>query len=725
MYLYRLTPCPRKYSIYDATVDDWSAILKLAFDWRFSEVKKFCVRELEKFEIAPLHKIELYQAYELDKKLLIPSYVAMCMRPEPLSIKEGRQLGLETALLLATAREGARGRPSSSPGQLCSSPVTVESDDMISIIKDVFGIIVSPPSPSLSPLENTGTASASMTPATNVTNGTTKLTTPKKAQSGTTPSINTATTAVNSVFGTASTPTVTAAKEAAAKDTVKSPGQSTSTSSPTILSGRLNSVFAPMQGTVRPPPLEPPPRAPSPQVETPMVEEASSADLPAPLPAQTPAVQTSVLETPPVKKVEEQPAKPPPKQTKKGKKAAQKKAAAQLQAAESGGTTTPTKEEEVPNDHSTSTPDVISSQSHSQSDAPILVDITSVPTTAPPQQSQTAAESTTPDVKSKEDVPDAGETPSDSSHEPSGSCGSGQDQHAENGRKEGGVAQSETPAVPVSDPALAISTSAPADVDATAATTAQPTTEGPILASDTGTHESVPTTDSAEGTTPAGSTGTTSGEAPAVPSGSSDPILEGGDKTQSSGKDNKTESEANADVKVDQAAPVAADAPAAPETSVPSVNGDASTTTATAADATPVGDKTVCTSESPNPDAAKTLSAPTTSAVHPATPSTANPPSSATAAPLASSATAVAADTINLSPAPTSGPERAASATAEPTASAAPELPTSSTADPSTPTPKADEGKTGATRSGTPKPGSKGKKTPGNTPGQPTVLQFS
>ena len=129
--------------------------MKLAFDWRFAEVKKLCVRELEKFEIPPLQKIELYQAYELDKKLLIPSYVAMCMRAEPLSIKEGRQLGLETALLLATARESARGRPSGSPGQLCSSPVTVESEDMVSIIRDVFGIIASPPSPSLSPLENT------------------------------------------------------------------------------------------------------------------------------------------------------------------------------------------------------------------------------------------------------------------------------------------------------------------------------------------------------------------------------------------------------------------------------------------------------------------------------------------------------------------------------------------------------------------------------------------
>ncbi|PCH35703.1 hypothetical protein WOLCODRAFT_80255, partial [Wolfiporia cocos MD-104 SS10] len=97
-----------KYSIYDATIEDWTAILKLAYDWRFAEVKKLCCRELEKFDIAPVQKIELYQTYELDKKLLIPSYIAMCTRQEPLSVKEGRQLGLETALLIATARETTR-----------------------------------------------------------------------------------------------------------------------------------------------------------------------------------------------------------------------------------------------------------------------------------------------------------------------------------------------------------------------------------------------------------------------------------------------------------------------------------------------------------------------------------------------------------------------------------------------------------------------------------------
>ncbi|RPD57424.1 hypothetical protein L227DRAFT_230802 [Lentinus tigrinus ALCF2SS1-6] len=158
-----------KYSIYDATLDDWVAILKLAFDWRFGEVKKLCTREIEKFEIAPVPKIELYQTYELDKKLLIPAFLYLCMRQEPLSLKEGRQIGLETALLVATARECARGKPIGN-GSRSPTAAELEEDDMVSIIKEIFGLSAGPPSPSLTPLERgTGVATFTGTTPTPIT----------------------------------------------------------------------------------------------------------------------------------------------------------------------------------------------------------------------------------------------------------------------------------------------------------------------------------------------------------------------------------------------------------------------------------------------------------------------------------------------------------------------------------------------------------------------------
>lgn len=78
----------------------------------------------------------MYQRYELDRKLLIPAYSALTFRPEPLSVKEGRQLGLETALLLAEAREYAR----SKPGALSPSSATLDQDQLTDVVAKVFGI---------------------------------------------------------------------------------------------------------------------------------------------------------------------------------------------------------------------------------------------------------------------------------------------------------------------------------------------------------------------------------------------------------------------------------------------------------------------------------------------------------------------------------------------------------------------------------------------------------
>ncbi|KAH8103513.1 hypothetical protein BXZ70DRAFT_889047, partial [Cristinia sonorae] len=135
-----------KYSIYNAGIDDWSAILKLAFEWKFTEVKALALRELERFQIDPVQKIDLYQRYEVDRKLLIPSFALLTFRPEPLNLQEGRRLGLETALLLAEAREYARGKRTTSGGHTPIS-ATVDQQQMEGVIATVFNIdtTVAPP----------------------------------------------------------------------------------------------------------------------------------------------------------------------------------------------------------------------------------------------------------------------------------------------------------------------------------------------------------------------------------------------------------------------------------------------------------------------------------------------------------------------------------------------------------------------------------------------------
>ncbi|KAJ7099477.1 hypothetical protein B0H15DRAFT_771079, partial [Mycena belliarum] len=97
-----------KYSLYDATVEDWATILGLAHRWEFAEVKNLAVRELEKLELPDIDRIVLYKKFAVDETYLIPRYTALCERPELLTVEEGLRLGMEIVIPLSRARECAR-----------------------------------------------------------------------------------------------------------------------------------------------------------------------------------------------------------------------------------------------------------------------------------------------------------------------------------------------------------------------------------------------------------------------------------------------------------------------------------------------------------------------------------------------------------------------------------------------------------------------------------------
>jgi len=104
------------YSIYEAPTEDWAAILGLAHYWQFSEVKALAIREMEKQDIPALNKITIYHRYEVSRDLLFQSYMDLCLREEPLTYAEADGLGLETWLMISTARETVRrGDGSASP----------------------------------------------------------------------------------------------------------------------------------------------------------------------------------------------------------------------------------------------------------------------------------------------------------------------------------------------------------------------------------------------------------------------------------------------------------------------------------------------------------------------------------------------------------------------------------------------------------------------------------
>jgi len=129
------------YSIYEGSVDEWSSILKLAHQWEFIEVKAFALRELEQLEIAPLQKVILYHTHVVNRDLLHASYAALTERDDPITIEEGRLLGLETALTLARAREYARVPvfAGKKPGTSRSN-ITLGTAELETLIKDLFNL---------------------------------------------------------------------------------------------------------------------------------------------------------------------------------------------------------------------------------------------------------------------------------------------------------------------------------------------------------------------------------------------------------------------------------------------------------------------------------------------------------------------------------------------------------------------------------------------------------
>lgn len=105
-----MLPC-RVYSVYTATLTEWIAILRLAHEYQFPEVKRLAIHELESFDIPIAERIVLYQNHAVDPLYLVPLYVKMCVRDEGPSDEETEIMSMKTSLIIFRARERLRFRP--------------------------------------------------------------------------------------------------------------------------------------------------------------------------------------------------------------------------------------------------------------------------------------------------------------------------------------------------------------------------------------------------------------------------------------------------------------------------------------------------------------------------------------------------------------------------------------------------------------------------------------
>ncbi|KIJ05264.1 hypothetical protein PAXINDRAFT_21460 [Paxillus involutus ATCC 200175] len=153
-----------KYSLYEAPLETWLSILKLANRWNFDNVKELCVRELEKLPIEPVEKIAIYHDHSISRLYLLPSYVALCKRNVPLSFTEGMKLGMETVLRVADARERVRQRASES-GFRSPTFEDYEDEEVANLIREIFGLGSRPASPSHATIPPNGSNGFQLNPA--------------------------------------------------------------------------------------------------------------------------------------------------------------------------------------------------------------------------------------------------------------------------------------------------------------------------------------------------------------------------------------------------------------------------------------------------------------------------------------------------------------------------------------------------------------------------------
>lgn len=88
----------------NVTSERWLSVLKLSSMWDFPELRKMAVDELSKIPMNSLPKIMLARKYSISNWLLT-GYQDLVKRSAAVTLKEAKELGWETAILIFQIRE--------------------------------------------------------------------------------------------------------------------------------------------------------------------------------------------------------------------------------------------------------------------------------------------------------------------------------------------------------------------------------------------------------------------------------------------------------------------------------------------------------------------------------------------------------------------------------------------------------------------------------------------
>lgn len=86
------------------TESDWVNVLSLAHMWSFERIRRLSISELHKLPLDTVRKVELAHKYDISE-WYHPTYLALALRENPLSVEEAARLGFDFAVKMAQVRE--------------------------------------------------------------------------------------------------------------------------------------------------------------------------------------------------------------------------------------------------------------------------------------------------------------------------------------------------------------------------------------------------------------------------------------------------------------------------------------------------------------------------------------------------------------------------------------------------------------------------------------------
>lgn len=95
----------RNYSVYEASIEEWASILRLADVWQCDKIRDLAFRELDKLDVPHVERVLLTTQYDARAEWLEKALENLAGRPEPLSLDEGKLLGVELTVRVAALRE--------------------------------------------------------------------------------------------------------------------------------------------------------------------------------------------------------------------------------------------------------------------------------------------------------------------------------------------------------------------------------------------------------------------------------------------------------------------------------------------------------------------------------------------------------------------------------------------------------------------------------------------